>query len=242
MTQEVFVDLAATKNVVRAICVAQPSYREWLQRALHSAAAANNTTAASESQALFASMQRTLADVTWEEAEPILSDLERGDVPMPVYGELPRFIRSEALERRAINAKRERERAIQYAAEPRYKCLHCRDTGIAHVLDPQFVRAFRKRFEAMTEADFANEEGGTWWHRARVWFRTEHGARKVEYGVACCCDRGSRLGDRMQRLDVNRMPVLHGILWVRDVLAAWYAKHDASEVEYWVVPDLAEAE
>lgn len=234
-------DMDAVRRVMRRLSEVVPAWLQWRQDTLvaQSRFAGEPQTDAA-SRRMLDLWQRNLEDVAEGEAMRVLDRLAVGNASAPPYGELPVWLRREslALRRPAEDERRE----LQFAAEPRYRCLHCRDTGIAHVLDPKFVRAFRKRFEAMTEADFANEEGGSWWLRAKHWFRAEHGQRKVEYGVACCCDRGSRLGDRMQRLDVARMPVLHGILWVREVLAAWYESHDATEVEFWQVPDFAEAE
>jgi len=233
-------DLNATRNVIRAVGVAFPAYREWLAKSAEAAAVESGAPRGDEAVAMLRSMQRVLTDVSWEEVEPILAELERGDLAMPPYGDVPRFLRSQALERRALAAKAERERAFCYAEAPRYRCLHCRDTGVAHALDPQFVSAVRIRFEAMADDEFAATDGGSWWLRAKHWFRAEHGPRKVEYSAACCCIRGDRLADRMQRLDERRMPVLHGLLWVRETLAAWYESHDPCEVEFWEVPQFAE--
>lgn len=234
-------DMDAVRRVMRRLSEVVPAWLQWRQDTLvaQSRFAGEPQTDAA-SRRMLDLWQRNLEDVAEDEAMRVLDRLAVGQVAAPPYGELPVWLRRESLAlRRPADVER---RELQYASEPRYRCLHCQDRGIAHAIDPRFVRAFRKRFEAMTEADFADDEGGTWWIKAKRWFAAEHGIRKIEYGVACCCSAGDRLAERMQRLDPQRMPVLHGLLWARETLAAWYAEHDASEVEFWQVPDFAEAE
>jgi hypothetical protein len=233
-------DMDATKRVMHRISGILPAWLQWRQDTLVAQARfAGEPQTDAAGRRMLELWQRNLEDVAEDEAARVLDRLAVGDLLAPPYGELPVWLRREslALRRPAEDARRE----LQFAAEPRFRCLHCRDTGVAHVLDPKFVSAFRIRFEAMTEDDFTATEGGSWWLRAKHWFRAEHGPRKVEYSAACCCNRGERLADRMQRLDERRMPVLHGLLWVRETLAAWYESHDPCEVEFWDVPDFAEA-
>lgn len=233
-------DMDAVRRVMRRLSEVVPAWLQWRQDTLvaQSRFAGEPQTDAAGRRMLDL-WQRNLEDVDEAEALDVLELLALGKVAAPPYGELPVWLRRESLALR--RPAEEQRRELQFAAEPRYRCLHCRDTGMAHALDPKFVSAFRKHFELMTEDDFANTEDGTWWARARRWYRQEYN-RKATYSVRCVCDAASNRGGQMQQLDLDRMPVLHGILWVRETLAAWYASHDVLEVTYWQLPEYAEAE
>lgn len=122
-------------------------------------------------------------------------------------------------------------------AEPTFRCRNCRDSGLAHVLNPQFVRAYRKTFEAMTDADFRDTEESSWWQRMRLWWHAQRGRSPIDAVMVCNCQAGERRSSDYARINTNSMPVLHGTNNVRRVLADWYAEGGQGGVVVWDVPE-----
>lgn len=234
-------DLEGVRHVMRRVAEAIPAWLNWRQDTL---LAQSRFAGESQTEAAARRMtdiwQRNLADVTVGEAEAVLDLLNVGRLTAPPYGELPVWLRREAVARRT--PADEQRLVLNYASDRTYRCLHCRDTGAAHVLDPDFVSRFRTKFLAMQPEDFESTAEGSWWRRAKDSYRREHQTGKIEYAVACDCEAGRDRQDRQRRLDSARMPVLHGILWVDDVLRKWYETHEPSDVTFWIVPEADEVQ
>lgn len=228
-------DLDAVRRVMRRTSEVLPAWLQWRQDTLLAQSRfAGEAETAAAARRMAELWQRNLADVSEAEAGEVLDRIAVGQLTAPMYGELPVWLRRESLALRPTAEAERRE--LQYAAEPRFRCLHCRDTGVVHCLDADFVTRFRTRFAAMTDEDFADTTDGTWWHRAKAWHRAEHGTAKIEYAAACDCPAGLPRRERQRSWQPDRMPVLHGLWQVRDTLFRWYDVHPPGGAEFWAEP------
>lgn len=230
-------DLHATRRVMHAVCEALPSWLNWRAETLQQQAEFIGAPVTDAARRMTELWQRALADVAEADALRAVQRLAQL-AEKPTYGDLPNWIRGEAARR--APAVQPQLRYDEHG--PRYRCLDCRDTGWSICVNAAFVRAFRERFLAMGEADFAGDERGSWWRHAELWWREIGGRDPLEAAYVCRCEAGDRKPQELPRRNPQTMPVAGPPIDRRGALAQWYATHAADEVEYWEVPQFAGAD
>jgi len=224
-------------DVLKAVCRAFPAYTEWRERIVDAQAATFGDTPGEAMESLEKAFALPLEDTPLDEAKAVVRDLAAGKTKSPPYGDMARFIAAEVIGRRK---PREGQRVLNNTSpEPRYRCLHCRDTGICNALNPEFVRQFRSKFLAMTDGDFTDAKSVPWWHRAGQWWRSEGGRSPIDAAVACSCDAGRVRAEKLVRHNPTTMPVAHGRLDYRRALDEWYADGSNGGAVVWEVPEEA---
>jgi len=224
-------EVAAVQRVCTRLGEVVPAWLTWREEALRKQAEFSGDLDSS-ARAMREIWRRNLLDVEEQEAMQVLDRVAVGRLKLPPYSDLPVFLRRESLATRPDRAKQRLE--LQFADEPRFRCLHCRDTGTAWVLDADFTSRYRTLFSSMTGDDFA-DCGGSWYHRAKSWWRRESGSGKIDYAVACACAAGQPRQESMSTLDPTRQPVLHSKARMRETLQKWYEQTEPAEVVYWEV-------
>jgi hypothetical protein len=234
--------------------VAGTSFWEWREAVIAQETAANGTNEETEWQAQLASWQRTLADVSYDEASAIVRQMELGRLDVPPYGELARTIRAEAVAARRAPDTDGR----------RYECALCRDNGMVEVWNPLFVHAYRAEFESLQatrvsgehhnrltgeiyRASYWSVEPANWLGMAYRWWRGQ--ARgPMRHMALCTCScrrqqvlagelRAYRDGTRSTRTNKAAGPPACGVVQYDPArmplatadryedLRAWYAMH-----------------
>lgn len=229
-------DLNATRRVMQRLAEAAPGWLNWRAETLEQQAEFASVPATEAARRMTELWQRNLADVQEQHALAAVDRLAIGEARLPPFGELPQHIRAEA--RRLAEATAPRP-ALAYAAEgPRFRCLDCRDTGWVEVLNPAFVRRFRREFADMADADFTDNELGSWWRRAKLWWRSQGGQDPLAATVVCNCAAGARKPEQLPRRNPQTQPLAGPSLDRRRTLERWYAEeHD---VVFWDQPEEAQ--
>lgn len=231
-------------NVLETIDRMRPPYVEWRVAQAKKLAAAHATTEREELRAMIDSFARTLADVETAEAAAVVEGMELGRIAMPFWSELATAIRSAVLDDR--QGRRAVER-IEREKSPRYKCLHCQDSGAVKVYYPLFVEWVRPRFEAYQASGFPlmwfEDAAGEWY----VKLNAGDVKGPAEISLACCCSGDNariyqRQVDAMRETRGTQKPkrAAHVGVWnpdrqqlstglPEDELAEWYASHAAYE-------------
>ena len=139
-----------------AICVLEtldrlrPAYAEWRSEQARKLAASHGTKPVDENRAMLASIARSWADVTTEEAATVVEEMEAGKLPIPFWGEMASTVRTAAMADR--QGRRDADR-YQRETERRLHCLDCQDRGWVMVYNPRFVEELRYKFAAWRETE-----------------------------------------------------------------------------------------
>lgn len=130
-------------ELIKGFARLQPAYTGWREKMAVEAARISNSDPGHEWSEMVSSIARTLTTIEFKEGEAVLRRIEQGQIPIPPYGELALCILREAKQARQPENR-------HYDSQPTYRCLVCRDTGIAHVWNPHFVEAYRDEFAKVT--------------------------------------------------------------------------------------------
>lgn len=238
---------AETVDLVRQFGRFQPAYLGWQSEHAAKMAAQNGTKPQDEARAMLASMARTLAEVTTDEAAAALAAMEAGTLAVPPFGTLALAIRSHAMGERSA-----RRAAERYDSEPRYRCLACRDTGLVEVLNVDFVERFRATFARYQRDGFPPRWVGAAYTTWRLACRGP-----MRHSALCGCD--CRMAAVLRReladfrdgtrrvngkaaglpacgnaeYDPQRQPLANAGASLAETLAAWYAAHEAGSAYEW---------
>ena len=101
-----------------------------------------------DSGSLLREWQRVLVAVDSADANAVLDMMLDGSVPRGEYFDVGRFPNVVVHEVRSIASARIRRQQEQrrFGAEPTFRCVTCRDTGLVNAWNPQFVEAYRAEF------------------------------------------------------------------------------------------------
>lgn len=150
-------NLPETACFLQQVDILKPAYFEWRQRTAEKQAASHDKTAPQIMGQLVGALADVLADVTPSEAGDAIDAIGEGKLAFvdrgangqdfPAWADLGERVRRWVMEQRA------QQKAVKIHrdpdAQPRYRCLNCRDGGVVVVFNVFFVREFRPVFETL---------------------------------------------------------------------------------------------
>lgn len=160
--------------------------------------------------------QQVLTDVDLDQAERYVDAVLKGDEKPPEYRSewdvFPATVRQWCRRNKPVRW----QASADYADEPRYRCLKCRDTGWAVLLSLEWIR------EAWDDIEADRWPQG-WYQQARNWCRRNGHSLVAAY--KCPCE--GRESTRGITMDYS------GSIGIKDAASRYVASHEPTDSLAW---------